>query len=66
MTAGISTPPRTAALVVAAVLLGVGPGYTVANYLRGKGIQQTMVKRGEPGVPQLNLPIPPGWPARPW
>jgi Probable lipoprotein LpqN len=98
MTTDMST--RTAALVVAAVLLGAattacgsddkadtattsaststsasaaasssaapssapqGQGATVADYLRDNGISQTLVKRGEPGTPQLNLPIPPGW-----
>ncbi|MDO3636084.1 LpqN/LpqT family lipoprotein [Mycolicibacterium arseniciresistens] len=38
-----------------------GQGVTVADYLRDNGISQTLVKRGEPGTPQLNLPIPPGW-----
>ncbi|MGE0218762.1 LpqN/LpqT family lipoprotein [Mycolicibacterium sp.] len=37
------------------------PDYTVGDYLRDNGITQTMVKRGEPGVPELNLPTPAGW-----
>ena len=34
---------------------------TVAEYLNGQGVAQTIVKRGEPGVPTLNLPMPEGW-----
>lgn len=34
---------------------------TVGDYLRDAGITTTFVKRGEPGTPQLNLPIPTGW-----
>ncbi|MEH3141708.1 MAG: LpqN/LpqT family lipoprotein [Mycobacterium kyogaense] len=34
---------------------------TIAEYLKQNNITQTMVTRGQPGVPQLNLPIPPGW-----
>ena len=38
-----------------------GPNETVADYLRANGIGQTLVKRGEPGTPTLNLPMPAGW-----
>jgi len=34
---------------------------TIAEYLKQNNITQTMVKRGDPGAPQLNLPMPPGW-----
>ncbi len=34
---------------------------TIAEYLRERGVSQTAVKRGDPGAPQLNLPMPPGW-----
>ena len=36
-------------------------GDTIADYLQANGIAQTLVKRGEPGVPTLNLPMPAGW-----
>jgi hypothetical protein len=34
---------------------------TVGDYLEENGITMAPVKRGDPGSPQLNLPIPPGW-----
>jgi hypothetical protein len=34
---------------------------TVAQYLKQNGVTMTPVKRGDPGSPELNLPIPPGW-----
>lgn len=37
------------------------PAMTVGDYLQENGITQTMVKRGDPTAPQLNLPMPPGW-----
>jgi hypothetical protein len=36
-------------------------GLTVAEYLKQNNITQTLVKRGDPGAPQLNLPMPAGW-----
>lgn len=34
---------------------------TVGAYLTAQGVTQTIVKRGEPGAPKLNLPMPDGW-----
>ncbi|MGK2866227.1 MAG: LpqN/LpqT family lipoprotein [Mycobacterium sp.] len=34
---------------------------TVAEYLRENGVTMTPVKRGDPGSPELNLPVPAGW-----
>ncbi|PRC43206.1 hypothetical protein C6A85_000000106540 [Mycobacterium sp. ITM-2017-0098] len=34
---------------------------TVGEYLTAQGVTQTIVKRGEPGAPTLNLPMPQGW-----
>lgn len=34
---------------------------TVGAYLTAQGVTQTVVTRGEPGVPTLNLPMPEGW-----
>lgn len=34
---------------------------TVGEYLTAQGVTQTIVTRGEPGVPTLDLPMPPGW-----
>lgn len=34
---------------------------TVGEYLTAQGVKQTIVTRGDPGVPTLNLPMPEGW-----
>lgn len=38
-----------------------GANQTVDEYLKANGIERTIVKRGDPGTPTLNLPIPAGW-----
>jgi Probable lipoprotein LpqN len=38
-----------------------GSAQTVAEYLKASGVTMTPVKRGDPGSPELNLPVPPGW-----
>lgn len=38
-----------------------GPAQTVGDYLEESGVTQTIVKRGDPTAPVLNLPMPPGW-----
>lgn len=37
------------------------PKYTIVDYIRENNIQETPVKRGDPGSPAIELPIPPGW-----
>jgi hypothetical protein len=37
------------------------PNYTIEDYIRDNGIQETAVRRGDPGIPQLTLPVPPAW-----
>lgn len=37
------------------------PAYTLVDYIRDNKIQETPVKRGTPGAPTVNLPVPPGW-----
>lgn len=34
---------------------------TVGDYLAAQGVTETLVKRGEPGAPTLDLPMPAGW-----
>jgi hypothetical protein len=34
---------------------------TIADYIKKSGITETPVKRGDPGSPTLELPIPAGW-----
>jgi hypothetical protein len=38
-----------------------GPNPTVASYIQENNIQETPVKRGDPGSPTIDLPFPPGW-----
>ncbi|OBK75379.1 LpqN/LpqT family lipoprotein [Mycobacterium sp. 1164985.4] len=38
-----------------------GAHYTIVDYIRENGIQETPVKRGDPGSPSIDLPFPPGW-----
>lgn len=38
-----------------------GPNPTIASYIAENNIQETPVKRGAPGSPTIDLPIPEGW-----
>ena len=38
-----------------------GPNPTIAGYIKENNIQETPVKRGDPGSPTIDLPFPPGW-----
>ncbi|QNJ96392.1 LpqN/LpqT family lipoprotein [Mycolicibacterium fluoranthenivorans] len=38
-----------------------GPNYTIMDYVKDNKIAETPVKRGDPGTPTVNLPIPEGW-----
>lgn len=38
-----------------------GPNPTIASYIADNNIQETGVKRGDPGAPIINLPLPEGW-----
>lgn len=38
-----------------------GPAPTIADYIKENGIQESAVKRGDPGAPIIDLPIPEGW-----
>ncbi|MDF2584465.1 MAG: putative lipoprotein LpqN [Mycobacterium sp.] len=40
---------------------GSGPNETIASYIEANGIQETPVKRGDPGSPTIDLPFPEGW-----
>ena len=47
-------PPRTTAQAP-------GPNPTIATYIQENQIVETPVKRGDPGSPTIDLPVPPGW-----
>ncbi len=38
-----------------------GANYTIADYVRDNNITETIIHRGDPGTPTVNLPTPPGW-----
>ncbi|MCV7354542.1 envelope biogenesis lipoprotein LpqN [Mycolicibacterium fluoranthenivorans] len=38
-----------------------GQNYTIMDYVKDNKIAETPVKRGDPGTPTVNLPIPEGW-----
>jgi hypothetical protein len=38
-----------------------GPNPTIASYIAENNIQETPVKRGDPGSPTIDLPVPDGW-----
>lgn len=38
-----------------------GPHETIASYIQENGIEETPVKRGDPGAPTIDLPSPEGW-----
>jgi hypothetical protein len=38
-----------------------GPNETIASYIAANGIQETPVRRGDPGAPTIDLPFPEGW-----
>lgn len=38
-----------------------GPNPTIATYVQENNIQETPIHRGDPGAPNINLPVPQGW-----
>jgi hypothetical protein len=38
-----------------------GKNETIADYIKENGITETQVKRGDPGSPAIDLPVPAGW-----
>jgi hypothetical protein len=38
-----------------------GPHETIASYIKENNIQETQVRRGDPGSPTIDLPVPEGW-----
>jgi Probable lipoprotein LpqN len=38
-----------------------GPNPTIASYIKDNNIQEAPVKRGDPGSPTIELPLPDGW-----
>ncbi len=40
---------------------GAQANYTIADYIRDNDIQETPVHHGDPGSPNIDLPVPDGW-----
>ncbi len=40
---------------------GSGPNETIASYIQANDIQETPIKRDDPGSPTIDLPFPDGW-----
>ncbi len=38
-----------------------GPAMTIVDYIRDNDITETVVNRGDPGAPTIDLPFPQGW-----
>jgi hypothetical protein len=38
-----------------------GPHETIASYIKANNIQEAQVRRGDPGSPTIDLPLPEGW-----
>jgi hypothetical protein len=38
-----------------------GPNPTIATYIQDNHIQETPIHKGDPGAPNINLPVPQGW-----
>ncbi|MCT7657354.1 LpqN/LpqT family lipoprotein [Mycobacterium deserti] len=56
-----TTTTTTSEAAPAAPAQAAGANKTIVDYIRESGIVETPVKRGAPGSPTINLPIPPGW-----
>ena len=41
--------------------VGSGPNKTLADYFSANDITQTPLRPGEPGIPTITIPLPPGW-----
>jgi hypothetical protein len=53
--------PKTTAKVAPREEDAAGPNPTIASYIVDNNIQETPVKRGDPGSPTIDLPVPEGW-----
>ncbi|KUI29408.1 hypothetical protein AU195_13460 [Mycobacterium sp. IS-1496] len=56
-----TSAPETPAAAESAAPDQPGPAYTIVDYIRDNKIEEAPVKRGAPGAPTVDLPLPPGW-----
>lgn len=56
-----STSKSTSTTTTASTSATPGARKTIADYIKENNITETPVRRGDPGSPTINLPMPPGW-----
>lgn len=56
-----TTPIDSTAKVAPREQNPAGPNPTIAGYIAENGIQESQVRRGDPGAPVIDLPMPDGW-----
>jgi serine/threonine-protein kinase len=60
-TTTIPFTPKTSLTASPTTTSRVGAFTTIADYIKENRITETPVKRGDPGTPTLDLPVPAGW-----
>jgi Probable lipoprotein LpqN len=60
-TEATTSQEATSAAAPAAPVQPAGPNKTIVDYIKENGIGEAPVRRGDPGTPVVNMPIPPGW-----
>lgn len=60
-TAGSAAETSTSAAAEPGEPQAADKHYTIVDYVRDNGIQETPVKPGDPGSPTIEMPPPPGW-----
>jgi hypothetical protein len=56
-----STTKASSSSSAAPATPAAGKNETIADYIKENGITETPVKRGDPGTPAIDLPVPAGW-----
>jgi hypothetical protein len=56
-----STTESSSSAAPSASAPAAGKNETIADYIKENGITETPVKRGDPGSPAIDLPVPEGW-----
>jgi hypothetical protein len=56
-----SSSPKSSSAAPTKSPQAAGKNETIADYIKANGITETPVKRGDPGTPTLDLPVPEGW-----
>jgi hypothetical protein len=59
--ASTKTSSETSATAKPSATPAAGKNETIADYIKGAGLTETPVKRGDAGAPTIDLPVPDGW-----